>query len=83
MRAALGSGDHVGAGDLADHRADGGDDLGDGVLGGDRVVQDGGVQRPAVLAAQDTGGLHDLAHGLAHAVRAGGTGQRAAEAGQQ
>ncbi len=47
---ALRSGDRVGAGDLADRRADGGDDLGDGVLGGDRVVQHGGVQRPAVLS---------------------------------
>ena len=79
VRAALGSGDRVGAGDLAD----GGDDLGDGVLAGDRVVQHGGVQGPAVLALEDTGGLHDLAHGLEDAVRAAGTGQSAAEVGHQ
>ncbi|MFD3844156.1 hypothetical protein ACFWWC_49555, partial [Streptomyces sp. NPDC058642] len=35
--------------------------------------------RPAALALEDTGGLHDLAHGLEDAVRAGGTGQPAAE----
>jgi hypothetical protein len=72
-----------GPGNVAEHRADGGDDLSDGVLRGDRVVQHGGVQGPAVLALQHAGGLHHLAHGLEDTVRVGGTGQPAAEVGQQ
>ena len=44
--------DHLGrAGHLTGHPADRGDQLGDRVLGGDRVVEDRGVHRPAGLAA--------------------------------
>jgi hypothetical protein len=83
MRGAL-HGRHVGgAGDLADDRTDRGDQLGDGDLCGDRVVQDGRVQRAAVLALEDTGGLHDLPHGLKDPVRPGRAGKAAAEVGQQ
>ncbi len=52
MRGALGADDLRGAGhvpaDPADHR----DQLSHGVLGGDRVVQDRGIQRPPGLALQ-------------------------------
>jgi hypothetical protein len=37
------------------------DQLGDGVLGGDRVLQDGGVQHPPTPTGEHPGGLHDLA----------------------
>ena len=44
-------GDHLGGTrDLAAHPADRADQLGDGVLGGDRVVEDGGIHRPPGLA---------------------------------
>ncbi len=72
-----------GAGDLTDHRPHGGDQLGDGVLGGHRVIEDGGVQCPPVLSLQHAGGLHDLAHRLEDPVRASRAGQTTAEVGQQ
>lgn len=83
VRGALHRRDLVGAGNLADHRADRGDELGDGVLGGDRVVQHGGVQCPPVLALKDPGGFHHLAHGLKDPVRPHRARQTAAEVGQQ
>jgi hypothetical protein len=43
---------------------DRGDHLGDGVLGGDRVLQDGGVQHPPVLPEQHPGLLRHLADRL-------------------
>lgn len=49
-----------GVGDLADEPADRGDQLGDGVLGGDRVVQHGGVQRASLPALEDLGGRNDF-----------------------
>ncbi|BAU88290.1 signal recognition particle 19 kDa protein [Streptomyces laurentii] len=62
---------------------DGGDELGDGVLGGDRVVRNGGIQRPPVPALEDAGGLQDLPHRVEDPVRPGRTGKAAAEVGQQ
>jgi hypothetical protein len=41
--------------DEATHPADRGDQLRHGVLGGDRVVQQGGVQRPPLPALEDPG----------------------------
>lgn len=75
--------DRSGAGDLADHRPHGGNQLGDSVLGGHRVIEDGGVQCPPVLALQHAGGLHNLAHRLEDPVRAGRAGQATPEVGQQ
>jgi hypothetical protein len=43
---------------------DRGDQLADGVLGGDRVLQDGGVQHPPVLPEKHPGLLHHLADRL-------------------
>lgn len=43
VRGALNSSGLGGVGHFPDHRADGGDELGDSVLGGHRVVQHGGV----------------------------------------
>ena len=49
-------GDHRGrAGHLPGDPADRGDQLGDRVLGGDRVIQHRGVQRPAGLPGQHPG----------------------------
>jgi hypothetical protein len=42
------------------HPADRGDQLGDRVLGGDRAVQQGGIQRPAGAAGKHPGGVHHL-----------------------
>ena len=49
----------AGAGDLAADPADRGDQLGHGVLAGDRVIEDRGVQRPPRLAGQRTGRRDD------------------------
>ena len=57
-------GDVGGPGDDPAHPADGGDQLGDGVLGGHGVVQESGVEGPAGLALQDAGGVDDRAHGV-------------------
>ncbi|TQK49862.1 uncharacterized protein (TIGR02680 family) [Streptomyces sp. SLBN-118] len=50
----------LGAGDLTDHPANGGDDLGDGVLGGHRVIKHRGVQRPPLPALEYAGRGHDF-----------------------
>ena len=44
--------------------AHGGDELGDGVLGGHGVVEQGGVERPAGLAPQHPGGVDDGPYGV-------------------
>lgn len=72
----------VGAGHFADHPADRGDQLGHCVLGGHRVVQDRGVQRPAGLAVQHTSGIDHLADRVEEPVRTCGAGQSAPEVGQ-
>ena len=46
------------------HPTDRRDQLGDGVLGGDRVLQDRGVQHPPTPSLQDPGLLHHLADRL-------------------
>ncbi len=58
MRAQL---DLAGAGDQPADSADRRDQLGDGVLGGDRVGQDGGVQHPPAPTLEHPGLLHHLA----------------------
>ena len=45
------------------------DQLGDGVLGGDRVGQDGGIHRAFAAATEDTGLRDDLPHRLVDPVR--------------
>jgi hypothetical protein len=52
------------AGDQPADPADRRDQLGDRVLGGDRVGQDGGVQHPPTSTPQHPGGLHHLADRL-------------------
>ncbi len=52
-----------GAPDTADRR----DELGDRVLGGHGVVEEGRVERAARPAFQDTGGRHHVAHGVENA----------------
>jgi hypothetical protein len=46
------------------HPTDRRDQLGDGVLGGDRILQDGGVQHPPIPSLEHPGRLHHLADGL-------------------
>jgi hypothetical protein len=48
------------AGHLADHPPDGCHQLGHRVLGRYRVIEHGGVQRPALLPGQRPGGRHDF-----------------------
>ncbi len=59
-------------GDDPSHPADLGDDLGEGVLGGDCVTQDGGIERPFVPRADQSGSRHHLGHDVKDAV--GGLG---------
>ena len=56
--------DLAGRPDQAADPADRRDQLGDGVLGRDRVLQDGGVQHPPTPTPQHPGGLHHLADRL-------------------
>ena len=62
--------------------ADGRDDLGDGVLGGDRVVEDRRVERPAVLLGQHAGGLYYSPHGLEDPVGRLGVAKAASPIGE-
>ncbi len=63
--------DHLaGAGHHPRHLADRGHQLGDGVLGGDRVVEHRRVHAPLPPAAQDPGLRDDLGHRVEHPVRA-------------
>jgi hypothetical protein len=50
--------------DEPSHPANRRDQLGDGVLGGDRIGQDGGVQHPPTPTPPRPGGLHHLADGV-------------------
>jgi len=50
--------------DQPPHPADRRDQLGDGVLGGDRVGQDGGIQHPPTPTGEHPGLLHHLADRL-------------------
>ncbi len=56
--------DIAGAGDQPPHPADRRDQLGDRVLGGDRILQDGGVQHPPTPPLEHPGLLHDLSDRL-------------------
>ena len=62
--------------------ADGGDQLGDGVLGGDRVVEDGRIQRPAGPPLQNPGIGDDLFDSVEDAVRVLRGGQPPAPIGK-
>ena len=52
------------SGDDPAHPADGGDQLGDGVLGGHGVVEQRRVEGPSGLSLQHPGGIDDRAHGV-------------------
>jgi hypothetical protein len=69
-------------GDHPAHPADGRDELGDGVLGGHRVVEQGRVEGPAVLALQDPGGFDDRANGVEDALGTSGLAQSRAPVGE-
>jgi hypothetical protein len=60
---------------LPAHPADRGDQLGDGVLGGDRIGQDGGVHRPPPAASKDPGLLDHPLDRLVEPLRPLGAGQ--------
>ena len=61
---AVASGDEGRLGHQPAHLADRRDELGDGVLGGDGVVEDGRVEGPAVLARKHAGGFDHGADGV-------------------
>ena len=71
------------AGHLARHAPDRGDDLGDGVPGGDRVVEHRGVQRPAHPAFEHAGLGHHGPDRGEDPLRVARAGQTPAEVGQQ
>jgi hypothetical protein len=56
--------DHAGRRDQPAHAADRRDQLGNGVLGGDRISQDGGVQHPPTLSGKHPGLRYHLADRL-------------------
>jgi hypothetical protein len=56
--------DLAGLPDQPAHPADRRHQLGDRVLGGDRILQDGGVQHPPTPTGKHPGGLHDLADSI-------------------
>ena len=60
--------DCSGPGDHPEHPTDGGDQLGDGVLSGHGVVEEGRIEGSASLALQDPGGIDDRAHGIEDAL---------------
>ena len=77
-------GDHLGgAGHVAGDPADRGDQLGDGVLGGHRVIQHRGIQRPAGPAGQHPGLGHHRFDRVEDPVRAITTGQSTPPIGQR
>jgi hypothetical protein len=71
------------AGHLAGHPTDRRDQLGDGVLGGDRISQDRGVHRPPPPATQDPGLLHHPLDRLVDPVRPPRAGQPPPPIGQR
>lgn len=62
--------------DITAEAADPRDQLRDGVLPGDRVVQDCRIHSPAALALQDSGFRHDLGDGLHDPVQVSRPGQK-------
>jgi hypothetical protein len=72
-----------GATDLAGDPADRGDQLGHGVLAGDRVIQDRRIQRPPGLARHRPALADDLADHLEDPLRAGRGRQAAPPIGQR
>jgi hypothetical protein len=70
------------AGHLAGHPADRRDQLGDGVLGGDRIGHDGGVHHPPPPAGKDPGLLDHLLDRVVDPMRPLGPGQPLPPVGQ-
>ena len=70
-------------GNVADHPPNSGNELGDGVLRGHRVVEHRGIQRPPLPRLEDPGRGHNLPHRLEDPVRAGRAGQPPPEVRQQ
>jgi hypothetical protein len=68
---------------LPDHPADRGDQLGDGVLGGHRVIEHHRIQRPPLLTRQHPRGRHHLPDPGKQPVRILRTRQPPPEIGQQ
>jgi len=74
--------DCCGQGDEPADLSDLGDELGDGVLGRDGVVEEGRVKRPLVLSLEDAGLGDDVANRLEDPVRMLGLPQPRAPVGE-